>query len=106
LPRRLLPVLEHLGLRDVVNRHCQPDDNTAGDLDVGLVTGVLVLNRLPAPQPLVHVETWVAGTALPDLWGIEAPPARKHRHRFRVPRRTPVNVSSLDHSRTSPAFAP
>jgi hypothetical protein len=34
---------------------------------------VLVLNRLLAPQPLVHVETWLAGTALPDLWGLEAP---------------------------------
>ena len=40
---------------------------------MGLVTGVLVLNRLLAPQPLVHVETWLAGTALPDLWGLEAP---------------------------------
>jgi hypothetical protein len=27
------------------------------DLDLGVVTGVLVLNRLLAPKPLVHVET-------------------------------------------------
>ena len=69
----LLPLLERLGLREVVNRHCHPDGTTPGDLDAGLVAGVLVLNRLLAPQPLVHVETWLAGTALPDLWGLEAP---------------------------------
>lgn len=68
----LLPVLDRLGLREIVNRHCHPTQTTERDLDVGLVTGVLVLNRLLAPQPLVHVETWLAGTALPDLWGIEA----------------------------------
>ena len=69
----LLPLLDRLGLRDVVNRHCHPEGTTPGGLDVGLVTGVLVLNRLLAPQPLVHVETWLAGTVLPDLWGLEAP---------------------------------
>lgn len=69
----VLPLLDRLGLRDVVNRHCHPEGSTPGDLDVGLVAGVLVVNRLLAPQPLVHVETWLAGTALPDLWGIEAP---------------------------------
>jgi transposase len=69
----LLPLLERLGLREIVNRHCHPDGSRPGDLDVGLVAGVLVLNRLLAPQPLVHVETWLAGTALPDLWGLEAP---------------------------------
>jgi transposase len=69
----LLPLLERLGLREVVNRHCHPDGTTPGALDAGLVAGVLVLNRLLAPQPLVHVETWLAGTALPDLWGLDAP---------------------------------
>jgi hypothetical protein len=69
----LLPLLERLGLREIVNRRCHPAAATPAELDVGLVTGVLVLNRLLAPQPLVHVETWLAGTALPDLWGLEAP---------------------------------
>lgn len=69
----LLPLLERLGLREIVNRRCHPADTIREDLDLGLVTGVLVLNRLLAPQPLVHVETWLAGTALPDLWGVEAP---------------------------------
>jgi hypothetical protein len=68
----LLPVVERLGLRDLGNRRCYPTGTGAEDLDLGLVTGVLVLNRLLAPSPLVHVETWLGDTALPDLWGIEA----------------------------------
>jgi transposase len=68
----LLPLLERLGLRDLINRRCHAAGTVQEDLDLGLVTGVLVLNRLLAPTPLVHVETWLAGTALPDLWGIEA----------------------------------
>jgi hypothetical protein len=68
----LLPLLERVGLRDIINRRCHPTGTVQEDLDLGLVTGVLVLNRLLAPTPLVHVETWLAGTALPDLWGIEA----------------------------------
>jgi transposase len=68
----LLPLRERLGLRAIINRRCHPTDTTPADLDLGLVIGVLVLNRLLAPKPLVHVETWLAGTALPDLWGIEA----------------------------------
>jgi hypothetical protein len=68
----VLPVLERLGLRELVNRRCHPGGTTTTDLDLGLVIGVLVVNRLLAPQPLVHVETWLAGTALPDLWGFDA----------------------------------
>jgi len=54
----LLPILERLGLREVVNQHCQPV-NSGADLDVGLTALVLVCNRLLAPQALVHVETWL-----------------------------------------------
>jgi hypothetical protein len=68
----VLPLLDQLGLREIVNRRCHPTETTLADLDLGLVTGVLVLNRLLAPKPLVHVETWLAGTVVPDLWGIEA----------------------------------
>lgn len=68
----LLPILDRLGLRAVVNRACQPADHCTTDLDPGLVTVVLVLNRLLAPQPLVHVESWLAETALPDLMGLTA----------------------------------
>jgi hypothetical protein len=68
----LLPIVEQLDLRDRVNRRVHPAGDQPGDLDLGRVTQVLVLNRLLAPQPLVHVEAWLAETALPDLLGVSA----------------------------------
>jgi hypothetical protein len=75
----LLPLVARLGRRDVVTRRCHPTGQVPGDLEVGLVTGVLVRNRLLAPQPLVHVDTWLAGTALPALWGIDTVPCNDDR---------------------------
>lgn len=68
----LLPILEQLGLRDLVNRHCAPSGQSTTDLDPGMVTLLLVCNRLLAPQPLVHIETWLGETILPELLGIDA----------------------------------
>ncbi len=68
----LLPILEQLGLRELVNRRCAPVGTTTSDLDPGLVTLLLVCNRLLAPQPLVHVETWLAETVLPEQLEIDA----------------------------------
>jgi hypothetical protein len=68
----LLPILEQLDLRERINQRCAPSGATATDLDPGLVTLLLVCNRLLAPQPLVHVETWLSETVLPDLLGIDA----------------------------------
>jgi transposase len=75
----LLPLLEQMGLRELVNRRCHPANHATGDLDLGLVTLLLVLNRLLAPQPLVHVETWLAGTVLPDLLAVDAAQANDDR---------------------------
>ena len=75
----LLPLCEQLGRRAVVNRRCYPEGGAPEDIDLGrvaLVLGrvalVLGRNRLLAPQPLVHVERWLAGTVLPDLLGLSA----------------------------------
>ena len=68
----LLPLFERLDLRALINEHCTPGGTTRADLDPGLVVLVLVLNRLLAPTPLVHVERWLAGTALPDLLDVDA----------------------------------
>lgn len=68
----LLPILEHLDLRAIVNQHCFPAGEQTTDLDPGLVTLLLVLNRLLAPSPLVHVESWLGETVLPALLGIDA----------------------------------
>ena len=67
-----LPRCEQLGLRAVVNRRCYPDGGAPEDIDLGRVALVLVLNRLLAPQPLVHVERWLAGTMLPEVLGLSA----------------------------------
>jgi transposase len=75
----LLPLLERLGVREIINRRCHPGDTALADLDLGLVTLLLVLNRLLAPTPLVHVEAWLAETALPDLLGIDAAQANDDR---------------------------
>src|SRR5438270_3814512 len=68
----LLPLCERLRLREIVNRHCWPEGGGPQDIDVGCTALVLILNRLSAPQPLVHVETWLAGTVLPELLGVDA----------------------------------
>lgn len=68
----LLPLCEQLGLREAVNRHCWPEGAGPEDIDVGRMALVLILNRLQAPQPLVHVETWLAGTTLPEVLHVDA----------------------------------
>jgi transposase len=68
----LLPIMEDLGLREIVNAQCTPTGSSSTDLDLGLVTLILVCNRLLAPTPLVHVEDWLASTVLPDVLGVDA----------------------------------
>jgi transposase len=65
----LLPLFERLGLRQIVNRHLEP---SSAEHDPGLVVLLLCLNRLLAPRPLVHVETWLADTVLPEVFKLEA----------------------------------
>jgi transposase len=64
----LYPILETLGLRDIVNT-LRP---TEADLDLGLVILVLVLNRLMAPAPLSWVDRWLAQTAMAAALGVSA----------------------------------
>ncbi len=68
----LVPLIEGLGLRELINRRAHPTAASATDLDVGVVGQVLVFNRLLAPRPLVHVETWVSETVLPEVLGVQA----------------------------------
>lgn len=68
----LVPVMEKLGVRAEVNQRCHPQGALTPDLDLGRVVEVVVYNRLLAPRPLVHVETWLAETVLPDLLGVDA----------------------------------
>jgi transposase len=72
----LYPILETLGLRDIVNS-LRP---TEADLDLGLVILVLVLNRLMAPAPLSWVDHWLAQTAVAAALGVS--PAKLYDQRL------------------------
>jgi transposase len=72
----LYPILETLGLRDIVNA-LRP---TEADLDLGLVILVLVLNRLMAPAPLSWVDHWLAQTAVAAAFGVS--PAKLYDQRL------------------------
>src|SRR3989304_2954104 len=56
----LYPILETLGLREIVNRVCPSE----AEVDVGRIMLVLVLNRLLSPQPLCWVNRWLAQNVL------------------------------------------
>jgi transposase len=75
----LVPIVERLKLREIVNARCHPDGAVLPDLDLGRVVEVIVFNRLLAPRPLVHVETWLADTVLPELLGVDADQANDDR---------------------------
>src|SRR5207302_822380 len=64
----VVPILETLGLREIVAEHLVG----VNDVDNGTVALVLCLNRLVAPRPLYKVEEWLADTILPEYLGIAA----------------------------------
>lgn len=64
----LVPFLERLGLREIVNQSLV----SVNDVDNGTVALVLCLNRLLAPRPLFRVEEWLAETVLPETLGVAA----------------------------------
>jgi len=57
------PILETLGLREIVNglRYAR------ADIDLGGIADLLTLNRLLAPQPLCWVKRWAQDTVVPEL---------------------------------------
>jgi transposase len=70
------PILDTLGLRDIVNE-LRP---TKAKVELGLVALVLVLNRLMAPQPLCWVNRWLAQTVLPAA--LDLSPAKMYDQRL------------------------
>ena len=64
----VVPILETLGLRELVAEHVVG----VNDVDNGTVALVLCLNRLVAPRPLYKVEGWLADTILPEYLGVPA----------------------------------
>jgi transposase len=64
----LYALLETLGVRQVINRHCP----SQAEVDHGTVALVLVLNRLMFPLPLYQVADWVGQTVLVGVLGLPA----------------------------------
>src|SRR3990172_7090385 len=62
----LVALLERLGVRQIINRHCP----TRSPVDHGAVVLVLVLNRLMAPRPLYKIVDWLATTLIAEHLGI------------------------------------
>ncbi|HEY67554.1 MAG TPA: DUF4277 domain-containing protein, partial [Thermoflexia bacterium] len=60
------PILADLGVRQITNDLVP----TEADIDMGRIVLLLTLNRLLAPQPLYHVQDWLAETVLPQVLDI------------------------------------
>jgi transposase len=65
----LYAVLESLGVRAIINRHCPAG---RAEVDHGAVAIVLILNRLTAPRGLYHVADWLTETCLVGALGLPA----------------------------------
>jgi len=70
------PILETLGLREIVNGLCY----TRADIDLGHIAELLTLNRLLAPQPLCWVKRWASDTVLPEV--LDAPVGKLYDNRL------------------------
>lgn len=64
----LAGVLEKWGLREVLDQVAP----TKGDVSVGTLVEVMVLNRLLNPKAMYSVGEWAAGAAVTDLYGLTA----------------------------------
>ena len=63
----LYALLETLGVRQIINRHCP----TRAEVDHGTVAVVLILNRLMWPLPLYQVADWAGQTVLGAVLGLD-----------------------------------
>jgi hypothetical protein len=62
--------LARLDVAETVDRLCPVRD--VARVSHGQVIAALVANRLTSPTPLVHVEDWARGWAVPEMFGVPA----------------------------------
>lgn len=65
----LKPLLEKIGLRDLVDEIC-PLNSNRYEITVGEACALAVLNRLHSPRPLYKFEDWSESISTIDLYGI------------------------------------
>jgi len=70
------PILADLGVRQITNDLVSSE----ADIDMGRIVQLLTLNRLLAPQPLYHVQEWLAETVLPQV--LDIPPEKAYDNRL------------------------
>jgi transposase len=60
------PIITALQVRQLTNELIP----SQADIDLGRIVELLILNRLLAPQPMYHVQKWLAETVLPEMMDI------------------------------------
>jgi len=60
------PIITALQVRQLTNELIP----SQADIDLGRIVELLTLNRLLAPQPMYHVQNWLAETVLPEMMDI------------------------------------
>lgn len=62
------PFLDRIGIAEIVNGYV----SNGPEITHGNVIEILTINRLMAPRPLYHIERWAKGTAIEELYGLDA----------------------------------
>ena len=62
------PLLDRIGIAEIVNGYV----SNGAEIAPGDVIEILTINRLMAPGPLYHIERWAKGTAIEELYGLDA----------------------------------
>ena len=62
------PFLDKIGIAEMVNGYV----SNGPEITHGDVIEILTINRLMAPRPLYHIERWAKGTAIEELYRLDA----------------------------------
>ncbi len=62
------PILDRIGIAEIVNSYV----SNGPEIAHGEMIEILTINRLMAPRPLYHIERWAKGTAIEELYGLDA----------------------------------
>jgi hypothetical protein len=66
----IVPLLQRLGIADIIDRHLPPDPQLA--FSHGRVLSLLLAARLGQPTALINIPAWAEGTGADLLWDIPA----------------------------------
>lgn len=61
-------LLDNIGVSELVNSYVRD----GSDASHGDIVEILTINRLMAPRPLYHLERWAKGTAIEELYCLDA----------------------------------